>query len=319
MRHLITGAAGFIGSHLCERLLQRGDRVLGIDNFDPFYPRAQKEQNLATARSLPQFQFAELDLRNPAALRDLLQSYEPDTIIHLAAKAGVRPSIANPRDYFDVNLGGTLNLLSACANQNITHIVFASSSSVYGNAARSPFRENDVTDRAESPYGASKKAGEVLCFTYHQLLKIPITCLRFFTVYGPRQRPDLAIHKFTRLIDRGEPIPFFGDGTTSRDYTFVSDTVDGIVAALDRPNACQIFNLGRNDPVTLASMVQSIEKALGKRARLDMLPEQIGDVRTTCADVSAANQALGYAPKIDFPDGIARFVRWYRESGGTNF
>lgn len=313
MVHLVTGAAGFIGSHLTERLLARGDRVIGVDNFDPFYARTVKERNLVGARSSERFQLAQVDLCDADAVERLVRANEPDSVIHLAAKAGVRPSIENPRAYFDANVGGTLNLLLAMRARPPRHFVFASSSSVYGNAARPPFREDDRTDRPESPYGASKKAGEAVCFTYHQLLKMPVTCLRFFTVFGPRQRPDLAIHKFTRLIDAGEPVPFFGDGSTSRDYTYVEDTVDGIVAAVDRPGTFEVHNLGRSDPVTLSELVATIERSLGKRARLDHMPEQAGDVRMTCADVASARDRLGYAPRVDFATGIDRFVAWWRE------
>jgi UDP-glucuronate 4-epimerase len=309
---LVTGAAGFIGSHLVERLLARGDRVVGLDNFDPFYPRAVKERNLAAARAHPRFSLEEADLRDGEALLDLFARHGPERVVHLAAKAGVRPSLQDPAAYVAVNVTGTLHVLQACERFPVAHLVFASSSSVYGDSAHVPFSEDDRTDEPASPYAATKKAGECLCFTYHRLLELPITCLRFFTVFGPRQRPDLAIRKFVRLIEAGEPVPFFGDGSTSRDYTYVDDTVDGIVAALDRPSGYQIYNLGRSNPVPLAEMVAAIESALGKRAVLDRQPEQPGDVRTTFADVSKARAELGYEPRVSFEEGIRRFVEWQR-------
>jgi UDP-glucuronate 4-epimerase len=248
------------------------------------------------------------------ALQSLFAEHRPDAVLHLAAKAGVRPSLQNPAAYIETNLNGTLNLVRACERYPVRHFVFASSSSVYGDSVQVPFSETARTDEPASPYAATKKAGEVLLFTYHRLLKLPVTCLRFFTVFGPRQRPDLAINKFVRLIDAGEPVPFFGDGTTSRDYTFVQDTVEGILAALDHPAGYEIYNLGRSNPVSLNDMVAAIEAAVGKRANLDRQPEQPGDVRTTCADVSKAQSRLGYEPKVPFEEGIRRFVAWWRET-----
>lgn len=312
---LVTGAAGFIGSHVVERLLDRGEQVVGLDSFDPFYPRPVKESNLRTARGHPAFRLVEADIQEPDVLRRVLAEHRPGGVIHLAAKAGVRPSIQNPDAYVETNVRGTMNLLAACAEFTPKHLVFASSSSVYGDAAKVPFSEDDRTDEPASPYAATKKAGELLCFTYHRLLRMPVTCLRFFTVFGPRQRPDLAIHRFVRLIESGEPVPFFGDGTTSRDYTFVEDTVDGILAALDRPTGYQIYNLGRSDPVSLRDMLATIERALGKKAQINRMPEQPGDVRVTYADVSKAHACLGYSPKVSFEEGIRRFVAWYRDRG----
>ena len=311
---IVTGAAGFIGSHVVERLLARGERVVGVDCFDPFYAREIKERNVAAARAHPEFELVPADIRDPAALQETFARCRPRRVIHLAAKAGVRPSIQDPRAYVETNVAGTLNVIQACEQFPVEHLVFASSSSVYGDAARVPFSESHPTDAPASPYAATKKAGEVLCYTYHRLLELPVTCLRFFTVFGPRQRPDLAINKFVRLIEMGEPVPFFGDGTTSRDYTYVEDTVDGILAALDRPDGYQIYNLGRSDPVSLRDMVAAIERAVGKPAILNPMPEQRGDVRTTYADVSKAREALGYSPKVSFDDGVARFVRWWRET-----
>jgi UDP-glucuronate 4-epimerase len=313
---LITGAAGFIGSHLAERLLLRGDEVVGLDNFDPFYAREAKEQNLLGARRHRGFAFIEADLRNAGAMMELLGRYRPQRVVHLAAKAGVRPSLENPAAYAETNVQGTLNLLLACQRFPVEHFVFASSSSVYGNNVQAACSEEAPTDSQASPYGATKKAGEELCFTHHQSLQIPVTCLRLFTVYGPRQRPDLAIRKFVRLIEAGKPLPFFGDGSSRRDYTFVTDTVDGILAALDRPGGYQIYNLGRGNPVTLSEMVQAVERALGKKAVLDRQPEQPGDVRTTWADITKAKARLGYEPKVELEEGVKRFLGWWRETGG---
>lgn len=314
MRILVTGAAGFIGSHVTERLLKRGDSVLGLDSFDAFYARPLKERNLARALSQSHFRFEEADIRDGEAIQQLFAAFRPEAVIHLAAKAGVRPSITHPEAYVETNVSGTLHLLQACAEYPVRHFVFASSSSVYGDVERVPFRETDSTNQPASPYAATKKAGEMLCYTYHQLLQMPVTCLRFFTVFGPRQRPDLAINKFVRLIDSGQPIPFFGDGTTRRDYTYVADTVEGILAALDRPDNYQIYNLGRSHPVTLRDLVAAIEKAIGKPALLDQQPEQPGDVRVTYADVSRARERLGYQPRISLEEGIARFIAWWREN-----
>jgi len=311
-RLLITGAAGFIGSHLSESLLGLGDTVLGLDNFDPFYPRKQKEANLLVSRANTAFQFVELDIRDAAALQKTVHGFAPDIIIHIAAKAGVRPSIQNPEEYVTVNVSGTLNLLRACEGLKLKHFIFASSSSVYGNAAKPPFQEDDVTSLPESPYAATKKSCELLCHTYHKLIGVPVTCLRFFTVIGPRQRPDLAIHKFVQCIENGKPIPFFGDGTAARDYTYIADTVDGIVRAIEKPNGYAIYNLGRNEPVTLSELVATIERVLGKKATFDRQPDQLGDVRVTCADITLAQQAFGYAPKVPLELGIHRFVEWWR-------
>jgi UDP-glucuronate 4-epimerase len=312
---LITGAAGFVGSHLAERLLARGDQVVGFDNFDPFYPREVKERNLLGPKAHAGFTFVEADLRDASAMAGLVERHRPQRIVHLAAKAGVRPSLENPAAYVEANVHGTLNLLLACQRFPVEHFVFASSSSVYGKDVQAACTEDAPTDSPASPYGATKKAGEVLCFTYHQLLKIPVTCLRLFTVYGPRQRPDLAIHKFVRLIGEGKPLPFYGDGSSRRDYTFVEDTVSGITAALDRPDGYQIYNLGRGNPVTLTQMLQAVERALGKQAVLDRQPEQPGDVRTTWADITKAKTRLGYDPQVQFEEGVARFVNWWRENG----
>ncbi len=312
---LITGAAGFIGSHLAERLLARGDKVVGLDNIDPYYPREAKELNLSGPKAHAAFTFVEADLRDVGAMAGLVERHRPQRIVHLAAKAGVRPSLENPAAYVEANVHGTLNLLLACQRFPVEHFVFASSSSVYGKDVQAACTEDAPTDSPASPYGATKKAGEVLCFTYHQLLKMPVSCLRLFTVYGPRQRPVLAIRKFVSLIEAGKPLPFFGDGSSRRDYTFVSDTVEGITAALDHPDGYQIYNLGRGNPVTLSAMVAAVERALGKKVVLDRQPEQPGDVRTTWAEISKARTRLGYQPKVQLDLGVERFVGWWREAG----
>jgi UDP-glucuronate 4-epimerase len=311
---LVTGAAGFIGSHVAERLLARGDTVIGLDNFDPFYARSLKERNLCSVATQSRFELVEGDIRNPDSVLAVFAQHRPRAVVHLAARAGVRPSIQDPVGYVETNVNGTLNVLRACQQFPVGHLVFASSSSVYGDTATVPFVETAPTDEPASPYAATKKAGECLCFTYHRLLSLPVTCLRFFTVFGPRQRPDLAINKFVRLIEAGEQVPFFGDGTTSRDYTYVDDTVDGIVAALDDPSGYQIYNLGRSNPVSLNQMVATIEGALGKKAALNRQPDQPGDVRITFADSSRARERLGYEPKVSFEEGIRRFVAWWREN-----
>ena len=311
---LVTGAAGFIGSHVSQHLLDRGEEVVGIDNFDPFYSEATKRRNLEPLLKSPWFRFAGVDLRDETLVSGLVEEIKPSAVIHLAAKAGVRPSIEDPAGYIGANVLGLQNLLSALSRRPVEHFVFASSSSVYGNRSDPPFKETDRTDEPASPYAATKKAGEALSFTFHSLTGVPVTCLRFFTVYGPRQRPDLAIHKFVGLIDAGKPIPFFGDGSTRRDYTYVDDTVEGILGALAVPRGFEVYNLGRSDPVTLDEMVRAIESALGKTAVLDRKPDQPGDVAVTCADVSKASAAFGYAPGVEFAEGVRRFVAWWKDN-----
>ena len=322
MKVLLTGAAGFIGSHLAERLVARGDRVVGFDNFDPFYPRAVKERNLAGLRGRDGFTLVEGDLRAPADLdRALTTAGEIDSVVHLAALAGVRPSLNEPLRFSDVNITGTLNLLEAVRARGAKRIVFASSSSVYGADSVVPFKETDTCARPVSPYAATKRAGELVCYTAHHLYDLAITCLRFFTVYGPRQRPDLAIHKFTKLIDRGEPIELFGDGSTSRDYTWVDDIIDGVVASIDqqqrdRSPQYRIYNLGGSQTTTLKELVDLIAGALGKSPKLVWRPEQPGDMKRTLADAALSGRELGYAPKTPIAEGIGRFVAWYRGEGG---
>jgi len=318
MNILLTGAAGFIGSHLAERLCGRGDRVTGLDNFDPFYPREVKERNVAGLLARKDFRLVEGDLTDP---HDVDQAFalagHVDAVVHLAALAGVRPSIASPGRYWNVNVNGTLHLLHECRERGVKRIIFASSSSVYGMDSDVPFSEFDPCSRPMSPYAATKRAGELMAFNHHHLYGAAVTCLRFFTVYGPRQRPDLAIHKFTRLIDAGRPIELFGDGTTSRDYTWIDDILDGVVAAIDQQTrdprpAYRIYNLGGSRPTTLRELVDRISSALGKQAVITWQPEQPGDMKHTLADIDLAETDLGYSPKVSIDKGIPRFVDWWR-------
>jgi UDP-glucuronate 4-epimerase len=311
-RILVTGGAGFIGSHTCERLLARGDELVVLDNFNDFYDPALKRANAARLASA---EIVEGDVRERDKVAALFREHEFDAVIHLAAMAGVRPSVQDPLLYEDVNVRGTLILLEELRRRPSTRMVFASSSSVYGARDRMPFAEADDIPHPVSPYAATKRAGELLCYTHHHLFGIPMTCLRFFTVYGPRQRPEMAIAKFTRAIDEGRPIPFFGDGSTRRDYTYVDDIVDGVVAALDRCRGYEIFNLGESATTSLSELVEQISGALGKPAVLDRQPLQPGDVPLTCADVTKARERLGYRPRVPVAEGLRRYVAWYRAEG----
>jgi UDP-glucuronate 4-epimerase len=311
---LVTGAAGFIGSTLSEQLIKNKFKVIGVDNFDSFYPREVKETNISFLKLSPEFTFYEADIRNISTLEIIFSSEKPDIIIHLAAKAGIRPSLEYPQTYYDVNVMGTLNILEMMRKFKIRKMIFGSSSSVYGNNKNIPFSENDNVDNPISPYAASKKAGELLCHTYHHLYDFDIFCLRFFTVYGPRQRPDLAIHKFTKLIMEGKPLPFYGDGSTERDYTYIDDVVDGILSAMYNLKGYDIFNIGESKTISLTKMVATLENILGKKAILETLPMQPGDVEKTYADVSKAKQALGYNPTFSFENGIKEFVDWYSKT-----
>jgi UDP-glucuronate 4-epimerase len=319
MRIVVTGAAGFIGSHLCERLCARGDEVVGYDNFDPFYPRQTKERNLAGLAGTRAFTFVEGDIRDAAALGRAFGA-PADAVVHLAALAGVRPSLAEPARYADVNLVGTQRVIDAARAAAVPRFVFASSSSVYGGDSEPPFKESDLCLRPLSPYASTKRAGELVLYAAHHLYALDVVSLRFFTVYGPRQRPDLAIHKFGRLIAAGQPIPLYGDGSTSRDYTFIEDIVDGVVAAIDEAVAApghRIYNLGGSRTTTLLELVELLGQALGKKAIVDWQPEQPGDMKRTLADVTLSGRALGYAPKVPIEEGIARFVAWLRTQPGS--
>ncbi len=317
---VVTGAAGFIGSHVVEALLARGDIVVGIDNFDSFYDPDIKRANLADAMLHASFELVEADVRDAAAMRRVVDAFHPDAIVHLAARAGVRPSIQDPALYVAVNVLGTTVLLDVARAAKISRIIVASSSSVYGNDATPPFREDETAIMPISPYAATKRAAELMCETYAGLFDwMRIISLRFFTVYGPRQRPDLAIHSFTKKIAAGAPVPFFGDGTAERDYTYITDAVQGLLGAIDRSRTSkpghEIFNIGESAVTSLSALVGLIEQALGMAAKLERLPAQPGDVRRTHADISRAREFLGYAPSVQVRDGVPRFVDWFRESG----
>jgi len=317
MRILITGAAGFIGSHLVDRLLARGDSVLAIDNFDPFYSRSFKENNLSSAASHAKFTLCEADIRSAESLTSLDQQLDGiDVIVHLAAKAGVRPSIEDPVGYQETNVKGTQNMLELARRTGVKQFVFASSSSVYGVNPNVPWSESDTGLKPISPYASTKVSGELLGHVYSHLYGIRFIGLRFFTVYGPRQRPDLAIHKFTRMIRDGKPIPLFGDGSTRRDYTFVADTVTGILGALNYTDSpFEVINLGNHHTVSLSEMVAVIEANVGRKAILERLPEQPGDVPQTWADISKATTLLAYEPATSFEQGVAEFVAWLDDAG----
>lgn len=308
----VTGAAGFIGSHVAEALLARGDRVHGLDNFDPFYGRRIKERNLAKLSAHPSFSFLEGDIRDASALARWGEGNPPDALIHLAAKAGVRPSVADPAGYADVNIHGTIRMLEWARGRKVPKVLFASSSSVYGGNTKVPFSEDDSVDHPVSPYAATKKAGELLCHTYCHLYGMNVAALRFFTVYGPRQRPEMAIHKFTRRILDGKEIDLYGDGSSRRDYTYIEDTVSGVLGALTAPPGYRVYNLGGADTISLLELVAVIAKACGKQALPRFRPPQPGDVPVTHADISRARREIGYDPRTPIGSGVSIFVEWYR-------
>ncbi|MDD5557301.1 MAG: GDP-mannose 4,6-dehydratase [bacterium] len=311
-RLLVTGGAGFIGSHLVERLLDRGDEVVCLDDFNDYYDPAIKRENIRAAAAHQRFLLIEGDIRDAALLEAVARDGRFDAVVHLAARAGVRASIREPVLYEDVNCRGTLNLLEMCRRHGIGRFVFGSSSSVYGRASRVPFSEEDPAVHPISPYAATKRAGELLCFVYHHLYGMRVTCLRFFTVYGPRQRPEMAVAGFTRRVIGGEPIDVYGDGSSRRDYTHVDDIVDGATRAIDTPFPYEVFNLGESRTVALGELIALIEKAAGRKARINRLPEQPGDVPVTYADVRRAGEMLGYRPRVPIEDGIERYVSWWR-------
>ena len=316
MQILVTGAAGFIGSSLVDRLLARGDSVVGLDNFDPFYSPAEKRSNLSGALKSPGFRLVEGDLNDRAAVDAALDGTPPEAIVHLAAKAGVRPSLQDPEAYVRVNVLGTQVLLQAAQQRGVSAFVFGSSSSVYGNSAQVPFSEDAAAVDPVSPYAATKRAAELLCRVHQDLYGGSMLCLRFFTVYGPRQRPDLAVRKFCSLISSGRPIPLFGDGSSERDYTWVDDILDGVIAAIERSSkvrsAYEIINLGGSRAVRLARLVELLGSALGVEPTIEWLPAQTGDVERTWADVTKAHELLGYSPRTSIENGIPRFVEWFR-------
>lgn len=317
MNILVTGGAGFIGSHLCEKLLALGHKVVCLDNFYPFYDPEIKKNNLINIFYKPSFTLIEGDIRSISDLKSCFAGNGIEVVIHLAAMAGVRPSLENPELYADVNILGLLNLLQVCQVHPIKKFIFASSSSVYGERASGAFKEEDIDSEPVSPYAATKKEGEAICYLWQRVLGIPFIILRFFTCYGPRQRPDLAIHKFTQLMYSGKPLPVFGDGNTSRDYTYIDDTIDGIIQALDYQdveNGLEIFNLGESKTIKLMDMISELEKASGRTANIDWQPLQPGDVTYTCADISKSREKLGYNPKVSFTEGIRRFIDWYNKN-----
>ena len=309
MRILVTGGAGFIGSHLCERLADRGDEIVVLDNFNDFYDPSIKRAN---AERLPRARILPGDVRDEALVERLVATDGFDAVVHLAAMAGVRPSLEDPLLYADVNVRGTLVILEALRRRPETRFIFASSSSVYGGNERVPFREDDEIHHPVSPYAATKRAGELLAYTHHHLFGIPTTCLRFFTVYGPRQRPEMAIHSFVRRTLAGLPIPFFGDGQSRRDYTYVDDAVAGVLAALERCEGYEIYNLGGSATTSLCELVELIGEVCGRQPVLQRQPAQPGDVHVTYADVSKARERLGYDPKTPVREGLERFLEWYR-------
>lgn len=319
MRVLVTGAAGFIGAHCCRHFLDEGYEVVGLDNFDPFYDRRIKEEGLAALREKPDFRFVEGDIRDAAVVTRVLSGI--DVVVHLAARAGVRPSIEQPVLYASINIDGTVQLLDACREQGIRRFVFGSSSSVYGDTTAPPFREDVPAVTPISPYAATKRAGELLCGVYRQLYDMRIASLRFFTVYGPRQRPDLAVHKFTRLMATGDTVQQFGEGSSERDYTHVDDILQGVLAAVrwtaDDAPAHEVFNLGESRTVSLSRLIELIARALGVEPRIEFHPAQPGDVQRTYADISKARRVLGYNPTVAIEDGIPAFVEWFRNYHGT--
>lgn len=311
MKVMITGGAGFIGSNLADRLLSHGDSVVVVDNFNDYYDPAIKEANVGAHCGNPNYRLYRVDIENAAALAKVFDDDPVDAVVHLAARAGVRPSIESPAAYMRTNVIGTVNVLDQMASHGIGKLVFASSSSVYGNCRAESFSEDLKVTEPISPYAASKSACEQICYTYHHLYGMSVVALRFFTVYGPRQRPDLAIRKFVEAIESGKPITMFGDGTTRRDYTFISDIVDGICAAIQyEGRGYEIINLGGGDPVTLRRMISTIESVLGKSAIIQACPMQPGDVDKTVCDWSKAKRLLGYSPSVSFEDGIWAFVKW---------
>jgi len=311
MEILVTGGAGFIGSHLCERLIILGHSVSCIDNFDGFYNPQIKRANIKDIARSKDFRLFESDICDFDSLFRIISDISPDLIIHLAARAGVRPSIEDPALYERVNIAGTINILEACRKLKIERLMFASSSSVYGGNKDVPFSEEDPVDRPVSPYAATKKAGELICYTYHHLYDINIFCYRFFTVYGPRQRPEMAIHKFTRKIFNAQKIDIYGDGSSSRDYTYIDDIIDGLLNSIDIIKGYEIINLGNSKPTNIMDLIQMIESASGRKAEIAHEKDKPGDVHMTFADIAKAQNLLDYSPKTPIKEGVQKFIKWY--------
>ncbi len=314
MRILITGGAGFIGSRLSKHLLERGSEVLVIDNLNDYYDPAIKENNIKTLSHFDTFKFFKGDIRSVQDMDMIFSTHKIEMVIHLAAQAGVRPSIQDPKLYYDVNVMGTLNILETMRKYGCRKMVFGSSSSVYGNNKTTPFSEKHPVDNPISPYAATKKSGELLCYNYHHLYNFDIFCLRFFSVYGPGQRPEMAIAKFTDAIFNDKDIPMYGDGSSERDYTYVDDIVQGIMASMKKLRGYDIFNLGESSTISLKNLIHLIEKNCGKDAHINKLPMQAGDVSITYADISKAKEKLSYHPTTDIQTGVANYVKWYRET-----
>jgi len=313
MNIVVTGGAGFIGSHLCEKLIDSGSKIICVDNFDNFYSPAIKENNLSEVIGSSYFKLYRSDICNFNQMEEIFSKNSIDMVIHLAARAGVRPSIEKPFLYEKVNIMGTMNLLECCRRYNISKFIFASSSSVYGGNKKIPFSEEDNVDLPISPYAATKKAGELICYTYHNLYKISIFCFRFFTAYGPRQRPEMAIHRFTRQILNGEDMEIYGDGSSSRDYTYIDDVISGILSSLDRIKGFEVINLGNSNTVKLMDLIRLIETTTGEKGHLKFTGSQPGDVFVTYADIRKARKMLKYLPKTNIKDGLTKFVEWYKE------
>jgi UDP-glucuronate 4-epimerase len=313
VRLLITGGAGFIGSHLADRRLARGDRVVVLDDFNDAYDPDRKRRNVAPHAGNPSYRLIEGDIRDRTLLARLFEEESFDAVLHLAARAGVRPSLADPVLYEEVNVVGTLRLLEAAVARGKPRFLFASSSSVYGVNAKLPFSEDDPIERPISPYAATKRGAELHVFAFHHVHGLDAVCLRFFTVYGPRQRPEMAIARFIRCLEEGRPVPFFGDGGSRRDYTYIDDIADGVEEALSAPLAFEIINLGGAHPVTLADLVAAIEAATGKKAVLDRRPDQPGDVPATYAALDKARRLLGFRPRVPLEEGLRKSVEWYRK------
>ena len=314
MTILVTGAAGFIGSHLTEQLLAAGHHVIGLDNFDNQYDPARKRVNVRLFSGHPLFEFVAGDVRDQSLLTQLLRQHACDTVVHLAARTGVRASVSEPALCLDVNVNGTLSLLEAMRTTGARRLVMASSSSVYGNSTSVPFREDDEANRPLSPYAMSKRSAELLAHTYHHLYGFDVACLRFFTVYGPRQRPEMAISQFTANMCGGVPITLFGDGSSARNYTYVQDTVAGIIRAVKQVKGFDLLNIGGVASVSLYELVSLIEQAVGRKAIIDWQPAQPGDVNLTCADLHRASNRIGYLPSVQIEQGINRYVTWYKQT-----